>query len=80
MSLSRRQPMKSGRVTFSGMDDEKFRESVEHILNELRSVVMNRSVVLEQATQSSDPEDGELLFTGSALYLVVDGVYEQVWP
>lgn len=80
MGLPRRRDVRFSRVNLKGMQDGERWDHVERYLNELREVLMQRAVVLPTMSSSAQPEDGELLFTGSALFLCVSGEYQQVWP
>jgi len=62
------------------MGDSLKWDLIERYLNELREVIQQPSIVLPPMTQSAMPQDGELLFTGTALFLCVGGQYRQVWP
>lgn len=78
--LPRRRDVRLSRVNLQNMDEEQRWDLVERYINELREVALQRSTVLPIMTQSAQPQDGELLFTGSVLFLCVAGQYEQVWP
>lgn len=78
--LPRRRDVRLGRVNLKNMGDEVRWDIVERYLNELREVLLQRSTVLPVMSPSSLPEDGELLFTGTMLFLCVGGQYQQVWP
>lgn len=76
----RRREVRLGRVNLKGMEDAQRWDTIEVYLNELREVLLQSPVVLPTMSQSANPQNGELLFTGSALYLCVGGQYRQVWP
>ena len=78
--LPRRREVQLGRVSLGNMGDALKWALIERYLNELREVLLQPSVVLPQMVQSLMPQDGELLFTGAALFLCVGGQYQQVWP
>ena len=74
----RRLPVRLGRLSLGGLSEEAARESLAHAVNTLIDHAADRVVVLPEMDPSTDPEDGELLFTGEALFLCLGGEYKQI--
>ncbi len=53
---------------------------VERYLIRILEVLEDQHVVLPTEDQGPDPENGALLFDGSALHIAIDGDYHQIYP
>jgi hypothetical protein len=81
MSLLRKDRINLGRINLTNIVDlVHLLPVLETYINRFIDLFENEGVVLPVEEFSPDPENGELLFDGSKLYLAIDGTYHQVYP
>lgn len=80
MTLGRKPPIKDHRISLKGLSQEAAVDCIEKTVNNVLDHLRIRTIALPEESFSDKPKDGELLFDGSALYIVVHGTYRQIWP
>jgi len=80
MSLTRKKRPNRPQASFRDLTDSQFRDNVQDYLNHAYEVLSSEDVVLPTREPSVDPEDGEFMFDGSRLFIVIGGEYKQVYP
>lgn len=81
MSLIRKDRINLSRINLTNIVDlVQLLPVLESYINRFIDLFEDEGIVLPVEEFSPDPEDGELLFDGSKLFLAIDGEYKQVYP